>query len=123
VEVRFHTDHTWVRVTGDMATIGITEYAQKDLGEVSYIDLPEEGDELCVGEEFGLIESSTTTFELIAPVSGEVFEINEALNDDPSIINKSPYIDGWMVKVEVSDSSELEDLMTEEKYEEFVSED
>jgi glycine cleavage system H protein len=121
-EIKFHKEHTWVRVEeDDIGVIGITDYAQDQLGKVIYVELPEEGDELTQGEEFGQIESSKATSDLIAPVSGEVLEANEALNDDPSIINDSPYEEGWIVKVKMSDLSELDSLMTQEEYDDMIS--
>lgn len=120
--IKFHKEHTWVRVEDDGGVIGITDYAQQQLGKIIYVEVPEEGDELSAGEEFGQIESSKATADLIAPVSGEVIEANDALSDDPRIINDSPYDDGWIVKVRLTDESELEGLLSEEEYEQFISE-
>lgn len=120
-DLKCHEEHTWVKVVDDEGVIGITDYAQQQLGKVIYVELPEEGDELAAGEEFGQIESTKATSDLIAPVSGEVLAINDALDDDPSVINDSPYEDGWMLRVKLSDESELNDLLSQEEYEEMTS--
>lgn len=123
-EIKFHKEHTWVRLENeDIGTIGISDYAQEQLGKIVYVELPEEGTEVTAGEEFGQIESSKSMSDLISPVSGEVIETNEALEDDPSIINDSPYDEGWMIKVKLSNPEELDDLLDRTSYEAMVSEE
>ncbi|MBW1708880.1 MAG: glycine cleavage system protein GcvH [Deltaproteobacteria bacterium] len=117
---KFHKEHTWVKVDGDEAFIGITDYAQEELGEIVYVDLPETDDELIAGDEFGQIESTKTTSELIAPVSGDVIESNTDLEDEPTLINDFPENRGWITKITPSDLSELDELMSEEEYQEFL---
>jgi glycine cleavage system H protein len=119
--MRFHKDHGWVRVEGDLATIGISDFAQNQMGQIIYVELPENGRDLTAGEEFGAIESSKTTSDLIAPVSGEVLEANGSLEDDPALINSSPYEQGWIARVKLSRPSELDALLDEAAYLQKVS--
>lgn len=114
--MRFHKDHCWVRVEGDLVTIGISDFAQNQMGQIIYVELPETGRDLTAGEEFGAIESSKTTSDLIAPVSGEVLEANGSLEDDPARINSSPYDQGWIARVKLSRPSELDALLDEAAY-------
>ncbi|MCX8007126.1 MAG: glycine cleavage system protein GcvH [Coriobacteriia bacterium] len=123
-DLKYDREHEWVRLDGDVATIGITDYAQDQLGEVVYVDLPSVGDEVSAGESFGEIESVKSVSELFSPVSGEVVEVNAALADAPETVNASPYEDGWMIKVRVADpATALDGLMSAEEYEAFVSEE
>ena len=115
-ELRYSDKHTWVRVEGDYALVGITDFAQDQLGEVLFVEMPEVEDELTKGEDFGVVESSKVASDLIAPISGEVVEINERLEDEPEYINQDPY-DAWIVKVKLSDADELESLLSPEDYE------
>ena len=115
-ELRYSDKHTWVKVEGDYAYIGITDFAQEQLGEVLFVEMPEIEDELTQGEDFGVVESSKVASDLIAPISGEVVEINERLEDEPEYINEDPY-DAWIVKVKVLDVDELENLLTSGAYE------
>lgn len=115
-ELRYSDKHTWVRVEGDYALVGITDFAQDQLGEVLFVEMPEVEDELTKGEDFGVVESSKVASDLIAPISGEVVEINERLEDEPEYINEDPY-DAWIVKVKLSDADELESLLSPEDYE------
>lgn len=113
--LRYSESHEWVSVDGNIATIGITDYAQHALGNLSYVDMPEEGDEVVKGEEFGAVESVKAASDLYSPVSGTVTEINSDLEDAPERLNVDPYAN-WIIKVEMSDLSELEDLMDEAAY-------
>ncbi|MBO8475062.1 MAG: glycine cleavage system protein GcvH [Bacteroidetes bacterium] len=113
--LRYSESHEWVSVDGNIATIGITDYAQHALGNLSYVDMPEEGDEVVKGEEFGAVESVKAASDLYSPVSGKVTEINSDLEDAPERLNVDPYAN-WIIKVEMSDLSELEDLMDEAAY-------
>lgn len=114
--LRYSDKHTWVRVEGEFAYIGITDFAQDQLGEILFVEMPEIEDELTQGEEFGVVESSKVASDLIAPISGEVVETNEKLDDEPEYVNEDAY-DAWIVKVKISDADELENLLTAEKYE------
>lgn len=113
--LRYSESHEWVSVDGNIATIGITDYAQHALGNLSYVDMPEEGDEVVKGEEFGAVESVKAASDLYSPVSGTVTEINSDLEDAPERLNVDPYAN-WIIKVEMSDLSELDDLMDEAAY-------
>lgn len=117
--LKYTDKHEWVRTDGEFAYIGITDYAQDQLGEVLFVEMPEVGDELTQGEEYGVVESSKVASDLIAPVSGEVVEINEKLDDEPEYINEDPY-DAWIVKVKVSDEDELDNLLNSDSYESSI---
>ena len=119
-ELKYSEEHEWVRVEGNRATVGITDYAQEQLGDVVYVELPEPGGEVQFLEVFGVVESVKTASDLYAPVSGAVAEINERLTDEPELVNGSPYEDGWMIVVEMSAPSELDKLMDDEAYEAFL---
>ncbi len=119
--LKFTQDHLWIRLEGDRAHIGLSDYAQNKLGEIIAVELPEVGDELEKGEPFGELESVKTVSELISPVTGTVTAINTDLEDQPTIVNEDPYHEGWLVEIELSDEEELEKLMDPEEYEEFVA--
>ena len=116
--IRYSESHEYVRVEGEFGFIGVSDYAQKQLGNVVYVDMPEVGDELEAGEDFGAIESVKAASDLIAPVSGEVVEINEALEDNPRLINQDAMAN-WIVKVAIADPSQLDGLMDEDAYRAF----
>ena len=116
-------EHEWVRVEGDMGAIGITDYAQKELGDVVFIELPDVGDTLEAGDPFGSIESVKAVSEIFAPVSGSVTEVNEALVAKPETVNEDPYGEAWLVRVKLSDKKELDDLMTAEEYATYIQEE
>ncbi|OFS62760.1 glycine cleavage system protein GcvH [Nosocomiicoccus sp. HMSC09A07] len=118
--LKYSEDHEWVKVDGDTVTIGITEFAQSELGDIVFVELPEEGDEIAKGDDFGSVESVKTVSELYAPVSGEVLEVNEELEDSPELVNESPYEEAWMLKVKLRDASELDELMDAAAYEEMT---
>ena len=117
---RYTKEHEWTRLEDDLVVIGITDYAQDALGEIVYIELPSEGDEITKGNPFGAVESTKSVSDLYAPVSGEVVEVNETLLDSPEAINEDPYGEGWMIKVKPYDAGELQDLMDSDEYSEFV---
>ena len=117
----YSESHQFVKVSGNVGYIGITDYAQHALGNIVYVDMPEVDDDIEVGEDFGAIESVKAASDLKAPVSGKVLEINEALEDEPGLLNKDAF-ENWIIKVEFSDTSELKDLMDAQGYEEFCSE-
>jgi len=122
-DLRYHKEHTWVRVSGNKATIGITDHAQEALGDIVYIDLPEAESSIEANSEFSEIESTKATSPVIAPVSGTIVEVNEELSDSPEIINESPYGKGWIAVVEMSDASEVEALMEAADYEKYLEEE
>jgi glycine cleavage system H protein len=113
---RYLESHEWVRVDGDTATIGISDFAQDELGDVVFVELPEAGTELAREEQFGVIESIKAVSDLYAPVSGTVTAVNEALDQQPELVNESPYDDGWMLELELGDAAEADALLTAEDY-------
>jgi glycine cleavage system H protein len=118
---RYAKSHEYIAVEGEVGTIGITDYAQKELGDVVFVELPQVGTQLEAGDELGSIESVKAVSELFAPVGGEVVEVNERLAEKPELVNTDPYGDGWMVRVKVADPSEADELlMTAEEYDEYV---
>ncbi|MBF0812776.1 MULTISPECIES: glycine cleavage system protein GcvH [Staphylococcus] len=121
-ELKYSKEHEWVKVEGNTVTIGITEYAQGELGDIVFVELPEVDDEINEGDTFGSVESVKTVSELYAPVSGKVVESNDELEDSPEFVNESPYEKAWMVKVELSDESQLDELLTAEQYSEMIGE-
>jgi glycine cleavage system H protein len=120
-ELRYSEDHEWIKVEGNKARIGITAFAQSELGDIVFMELPEVGDEIALGESFGSVESVKTVSELNAPISGKIVEINEELGDEPQFVNESPYEKGWMIVVELSDESQIDNLLSAEKYEAMIS--
>lgn len=120
-ELRYSEDHEWLRPQGEMAQVGITAHAQESLGDVVFVELPELGRELSKGETFGVVESVKAVSDMFAPVSGTVVEINEALNDKPETINQDPYESGWILKLKVADSSEVEALLDAQAYEALLA--
>lgn len=122
-DLRYTEEHEWVKVEGSNVRIGITDFAQHELGDIVFVELPEVGDEIKADEPFGSVESVKTVSELYAPISGKIVEINEDLNDNPEFVNESPYEKSWMIVIEPSDSSDVEKLMTAEQYENLIKED
>lgn len=121
--LKYHKEHTWVKVSGRRATIGITDHAQEALGDIVYIDLPEVDSTVEANSEFAEIESTKATSSVIAPVSGTVIEVNEDLAESPEIINEDPYGKGWIAIIEMDNESELEDLMDASIYENYLEEE
>ena len=119
-DLRYTTEHEWVRVEDDIAVLGVTDFAQKELGDVVFVELPQVGHVYDAGDEIGSIESVKAVAEVFTPIAGEIVEVNEALADDPELINEDPHVDGWLVKVRYSASSDLDSLMDAEAYGEFV---
>lgn len=119
-ELKYSKEHEWVSVDGKIATVGITEYAQEELGDIVYVELPEVGEKLIKDDPFGAVESVKAVSDVYAPVSGTVLEVNDALPDSPETINEDAYGDGWMVRVEMTDIDDLKDLMTADEYAEFI---
>jgi glycine cleavage system H protein len=120
-DLRYHAEHDWARVDGEQATLGITWYAQDSLGEVVFFDPPEVGTTISKDEPYAEVESVKAVSDVIAPVSGEIVEVNATLADTPETVNDDPYGDGWMVKVKLSDVSELESLMDSSAYQEILT--
>jgi len=120
MNTKYTDDHEWITVEGDVATVGITDYAQKALGDIVFVETPDVGNHISAGDEAGVVESVKAASEIYAPVSGEIVAVNEDLEDEPSKINTDPTTDGWMFKVALSDSSELESLMDEDAYKSHV---
>lgn len=122
-ELKYTEEHEWVLVEEEVVTVGITDFAQDALGDVVFVELPEVGAVLEAGKPFGVVESVKAVSDVYAPVSGEVVEVNEELPEAPETINTSPYEDGWMIKIKLSDPSQLKDLMDSEEYQEFIEEE
>jgi glycine cleavage system H protein len=114
--VKFHQDHAWLRLEGGIGIIGISQFAQEQMGKIIYVELPEAGTEVIAGEPLGALESSKVTSDLMAPVNGEVVESNQALEEEPSLVNDSPYDRGWITRVRLKDLAEIDGLMEEEAY-------
>lgn len=121
-DLRYTKTHEWVRVEGDVATIGITDYAQNELGDITYLELPEVGSQVTQNEPLGVIESVKAASDIYAPVSGEVIERNERVIESPDLVNRSPYDEAWLIKVKVTNPSELESLMDADQYDAFAAE-
>jgi glycine cleavage system H protein len=119
-EYLYSREHEWIRVDGDVAVVGITEFAQEELGEVVFVELPEVGQVFNTGDELGTIESVKAVAEVYTPVAGEVVEVNDAVVDDPELLNDDPHSEGWLIKIRFSSASDLKELMNAEKYEEYV---
>jgi len=119
-DLHYSKDHEWVRVDGDVATVGITDYAQNSLGDVVYVELPKPGEEFAANESFGSVESVKAVSEVFSPVSGSVAEAHESLSDDPEKVNTDPYGDGWMIRIKMSHPGEVDSLLTAAEYEDFT---
>ncbi len=118
--LKYTEDHEWIKVDGDIATVGITDFAQNELGDIVYVEIETEGEEIDKGEVFGTVEAVKTVSDLFMPISGEVIEVNEELEASPEIVNEDPYEKGWMIKIKFSNAAELDELLTSEKYTEVV---
>ena len=115
-ELKYTKDHEWVRVEGDVAVVGVTDYAQGELGDIVYIEIETEGDNLNQEEVFGTVEAVKTVSDLFMPISGEIVEVNSSLSDAPETVNTDPYGNGWMIKIKVSDKSQLDELLSADDY-------
>ncbi|TYO96352.1 glycine cleavage system H protein [Geothermobacter ehrlichii] len=122
-ELKYTEEHEWVLVEDDIVTVGITDFAQDALGDVVFVELPEVGAQVDAGKPFGVVESVKAVSDIYAPVSGEVVEVNEELPDTPELVNTSPYEDGWMIKIRLSDPSELDNLLEADAYEALTEEE
>jgi len=115
-DLKYTKEHEWVKIEGNLAIIGITDYAQGELGDIVFVELPSVGDDIKAGDSFGTIEAVKAVSEIFAPVSGKITEINELLEDDPMVINSDPYGNGWMIKIEVTDAGAVEALLSSDDY-------
>lgn len=120
-ELKYTKDHEWIRLEGDVATVGITSFAQGELGDIVYVEVDTLGEELGQNDVFGSIEAVKTVSDLFLPVDGEIIELNEQIEDAPELVNDDPYGKGWIIKLKVKDASQLDGLMTAQEYEEEVS--
>ncbi len=118
--LKYTKDHEWIKIEGDIAVVGITDFAQNELGDIVFVEVDTLGEELDKEETFGTIEAVKTVSDLFMPLSGEIAEFNEALESDPDTINKDPYGDGWIIKIKLSDASETGDLLTAEQYKDLI---
>ncbi len=121
-ELKYSKDHEWVKVEGNIATIGVTDFAQSQLGDVVFVELPDESNTVKAGDSFSVIESVKAVSDIYAPVSGKIVKVNQALTDGPDLINQEPYGEGWIVVIEMSDSSELNDLLDSDAYVQLAAE-
>jgi len=119
-DLKYTKDHEWIKVDGDVATVGITDFAQGELGDIVFVEIETEGETLDREETFGSVEAVKTVSDLFMPVSGEVIEFNEAIESSPEVVNEDPYGEGWMIKIRLSDAAELEDLLDAAAYHELV---
>lgn len=120
--LKYTETHEWVNIRGNIAIVGITDYAQKQLGDIVFVDLPEEGDEVTKGDSMGSVEAVKAVADVNAPLNGIIVGVNEKLEDAPDLINSSPYDEAWIAKIKISDSNEIDDLMDAEEYEAFIGE-
>lgn len=120
-DLKYSKEHEWIKVEGDVGLIGITDYAQAELGDVVFVELPKVGDTVTQGQTFGVIESVKAASDLYSPVSGEVVAVNEALLNQPEIVNRSPYGDAWMLRVRLKDAKEVDSLLSAEDYQSFIA--
>ncbi|WP_017732051.1 glycine cleavage system protein GcvH [Nafulsella turpanensis] len=119
-ELKYTKDHEWVRIDGNVATVGITDFAQRELGDIVYVEIETEGDEVEEGEVFGTVEAVKTVSDLFMPLSGTISEVNEALEGEPELVNTDPYGQGWMIKIEVADESAADNLLSADEYAEVI---
>ena len=119
-DLKYTKDHEWVKIEGDVATVGITDFAQGELGDIVYVEVETLDETLDKEEVFGTVEAVKTVSDLFLPLSGEIIEFNEALEDEPEKVNSDPYGEGWMIKIKISDSAEIEDLMSDAAYKELI---
>lgn len=122
-DLKYTREHEWARIDGDIATVGISDYAQEELGDIVNVELPEEGDAVRKDEPFGAVESVKASAEIFAPVSGTVIEVNEPLLDAPETLNEDPYDDGWLIKIRMSKPAEVAELMSAEEYTRYLKEE
>ena len=122
-DLKYSKEHEWIKVNGKIITVGISDFAQDQLGEIVFVELPEEGEEFSKGDAFGVVESVKSVSDAYSPVGGHVVEINDPVVDSPEIVNEDCYGDGWLIKLEVTDASELKELMSSKDYAKFLKEE
>lgn len=122
-DLKYTKEHEWVLIEGGTATVGITDYAQDQLGDIVFVELPAVGDKVSKEDAFGVVESVKAVSDIYAPLSGKVIEVNDDLPDDPEMLNEDPYGDGWIIRIELTDPAEIEDLLTSVEYEQYVAEE
>lgn len=122
-DLRYTKEHEWVKMDGNVATVGITDYAQDQLGDVVYLEFPEEGEAVTKGDAFGVVESVKAVSDIYAPVSGEVVELNDPVKEGPEVLNEDPYGEGWLVRVEMSNLEELDELLDSKAYQAYIKEE
>lgn len=122
-DLKYSKDHEWVKVEGNVATIGVTAYAQEQLGDIVYVELPPEGEEFSKNDTFGVLESVKAVSDCYSPISGMIQEVNNLLNDNPELVNEDCYGEGWIMRLEIADEKELDGLMNSDEYAEFVKEE
>ena len=120
--VKYTNEHEWIRLEGEEAYVGITDYAQTQLGDIVFVDIPTEGETLEKGETFGSIEVVKTVSDLFLPIGGEIIEVNPALEDNPELVNNDPYGEGWIIRIKPTDVSEIDDLLDSEAYKQLINE-
>jgi glycine cleavage system H protein len=121
-DLKYTKDHEWVRIEGEIATIGVTDFAQKELGDIVFIEVDTEGESLSAGDVFGTVEAVKTVSDLFMPIAGTVEAVNEALEDKPEQVNQDPYGDGWMVKIKIDDGADTSELLSADQYKEVIGE-
>ncbi len=121
-DLKYTKDHEWVKFDGELATVGITDFAQRELGDIVFVEIETEGEQIAAGEEFGTVEAVKTVSELFMPISGTVEEVNEAIEGAPEVVNNDPYGEGWMIKIRPDDPSELDSLLDKAGYEAVIGE-
>lgn len=119
-DLKYTKDHEWVRIDGDVATVGITDFAQGELGDIVYVEVETVGEEMDQEEVFGTVEAVKTVSDLYLPLSGEILEFNEALESDPEVVNSDPYGDGWMIKIKISDAGQIDELLSADAYKDLI---
>lgn len=119
-DLKYTKDHEWIRIENNTGTIGVTDFAQKELGDIVYVEINTEGEKLDQGAVFGTVEAVKTVSDLFMPVSGKILEFNEELEDEPELVNAEPYDGGWMIKIEITDESELNSLLSAEEYQKLI---
>jgi len=122
-DLKYTKEHEWLAVNGSVGTVGITHYAQSELGDIVYVELPAAGSQVVAGEEFGTVESVKAVSEIFAPVSGEILQVNATLATSPETINKDPYGEGWLLKIKLADTKDLDSLMTPAEYRKYIEEE
>jgi glycine cleavage system H protein len=120
--LKYTKEHEWIKAEGNIGTVGLTDYAQRELGDIIYVDVTSVGNDVTMGDTFGTVEAVKTVSDMYAPVSGKITEFNSAVNDNPASVNQDPYGEGWLIKMEISDASELDSLLSADEYRKLIGE-